>query len=300
MRRPATCALNLFAAFWILIATAFAPAHSVDFALPLYDDDDKYFENILRAALKAADGDHTLRTLHVAIPQSRVIRSLLDDRGMINVLYTGHSSERERLMRQIDIPLSRGLLGLRVFVIRADNAHLFGTIETLDQLTGQITVGSGVGWPDTPILRAAGFDVKTGSVHNLWQMLAHNRFVAYPRGMNEVLAELKRYARTTLQVPMVSENTIMIAYRFDHFFYVGPEDETRAHIIRQGLDRIYESGEFLKIFYSDPAVEDALNDARQHNRKIYYLPNPLNSDRVRQIPEKYWIPLEEIGEVAGR
>lgn len=264
------------------------PAHAEHFSLPLYDEDDRYFERLLRAALNAADGDHTLETSNIAVAQSRVLRALLDRSSAVNVLYTGHSFERESLLRQIDIPLSRGLLGFRVFVIRQDNAAKFKGIETLDDLASRITVGSGTSWPDTPILRAAGFKVTTGSVENLWQMLARNRFSAFPRGMNEVHAELKRYAARGLEQPVRTEDTIMIAYPFDHFFYVAPDDTVRADIIEQGLKRIYENGEFMRIFEADPAISIALNQARAVQRRVIWLQNPFNSDRINAIPAHYW------------
>jgi len=282
-----------FLALLIAVPLALSPkAEGEDFSLPLYDEDDQYFAILLRAALEAADGDHRLSTSKIPVAQSRVLRSLLDHREGINVLYTGHSTERENLMRQIDIPLSRGLLGYRVFVIRPQSQHLFQGIETLEGLTQRITVGSGTSWPDTTILRAAGFNVKTGSVENLWQMLARNRFIAFPRGMNEVHAELKRYAETKLKEAVATENTVMIYYPYDHFFYVAPEDETRANIIEQGLKRIYENGEFMRIFNSDPAISKSLALAAKYRRKVISLPNPLNSDRINKIPAKYWHSFE--------
>ena len=195
-------------------------------------------------------------------------------------------------MRQIDIPLSRGLLGYRVFVIKQPNAHLFDGIETVDQLTSRITVGSGTSWPDTPILRAAGFKVNTGSVTNLWLMLARDRFIAFPRGMNEVHAELSRYDQMGLTDPVVTENTVMIYYPFDHFFYVAPNDFERAGIIEQGLDRIYKNGEFMRIFNSDPAISKAMAQAEKHNRRVIQLINPLNTERINNIPARYWHTFE--------
>jgi hypothetical protein len=284
LQKLAICAAILFAAT--------KPAFAEEFILPLYDDDDKFFENLLGAALNKADGDHSLRTYNLRLPQSRVMRALLDDQAPVNVLFTGHSIEREGLLRQIDIPLSRGLLGYRVMVINTGDEKKFNNIKTLAELVKKITLGSGTSWPDTVILRAAGFQVKTSTIDNLWPMLAHRRFNALPRGMSEIQAEMQNYPPQLPDADLTTENTLMIGYRFDHFFYLAPNDKTRADIIEQGLKRIYETGEFMRIFESDPAIQKALADQRKHKRKVFMLPNPLNSERVNNIPKKYWHSFE--------
>jgi len=249
-----------------------------------------YFEKILEAAVFAADGKHTVRTYdfgqHVA--QNRILRMLGDAHPLINVTFTGHSKTREAQLRQIDIPLSRGLFGYRLLVIREENQHLFNGIRSLKNLTDRISVGSGVGWPDTEILHHNRFTVETGAVHNLWQMLTHQRFTAFPRSLYEVGSELIEQAALQPDVPVISEKTIMLYYPFDLFFYVAPDDHKRAAIIEQGLARIYKNGTFMKIFENDPEIQNALAEAAKFKRTIIQLENPLNSERVRAIPERYW------------
>jgi len=273
------------------LVAAIGPDHDAqadDFTLPLFDSSDQYFERLLRAALRAADGDHKVSTNYITISQNRVLRLLLDNRTDINVVYTGHSRERENLLRQIDIPLSRGLLGYRIFLIKQKNQRLFDGIKTLEELANRITVGSGASWPDTTILRAAGFNVKTGSFENLWQMLKRDRFTAFPRGMNEVHADLQLYQQADVPQPVILENSIMIYYPYDHFFYLAPEDERQAKIIEQGLLRLYENGEFMKIFNDDPAISMALKEAKAQKRTTIKMENPLNSERIEKIPARFW------------
>ena len=284
---------NIAIWFAVLLVAFARPAAATDFVLPLFDDDDTYFEKLLEAALNAADGSHTLKTFKLTIPQTRALRTMADGKGQMNVIYTGHSSDRERSLRQIDIPLTRGLFGYRIFVIQNSDTDVFDGINDLKGLTKHISVGSGTSWPDTTILRLAGFNVKTSTFANLWPMLERGRFQAFPRGLIEVLPDLKRYGSETPGMALTTENSVMLHYPFDVFFYVAPQDAERARVIEQGLNRLYENGEFLRIFKNDPLIADALADAAHHKRQVIELDNPLNSTRIRAIPKRYWHSFSE-------
>lgn len=269
-------------------------ARAENFILSIDNEDDSYFVGLLDAALKAADGTHTLRT-HTydrSVPQSRVLRTLLANEAPVNVTFTGHSIQREQLLRQIDIPLLRGLLGYRLFAIRAENADKFTRLRSLSDLARSITVGSGTSWPDTVILKNAGFKIEMGTVDNLWSMLHRGRFLALPMGMHEIQDELRRFKRREPTTAVMVEQSVMIRYHFDYFYYVAPNDTHRAAIIEQGLKRLYETGEFMRIFNEDPSIKAALVEAAKYKRTIVNLENPLNSDRVNAIPERFWHQIE--------
>ena len=272
----------------------FSALKAEDFILSLDNEDDSYFVTLLGAALKAADGNHRLRThtYKPALPQSRIIRAMLDGTTRVNVIFTGHSKYREALLVQIDIPLLRGLLGYRVFAIKAKNTPLLSSLTSLDDLIENVPIGSATSWPDTVILRHAGFDIKTSTIDTLWHMLDRDRFMALPLSINEIQAKLARFKRTTPTSTILTEKTLMLYYPFGSFFYVTPDDSHRATIIEQGLKRLYETGEFLKIFYDDPDIKKALDEQQFYKRQIIPLENPLLSDRVKAIPAQYWHTFE--------
>lgn len=271
------------------------PARADDFVLSMDDQNDIYFFRLLQETLKAADGDHTARIHRYshAVPQSRVLRAILSDTSPVNIIFTGHSLQREQHLRQIDIPLLRGLLGYRLFAIRKEDAQLFARMKTLGDLTEKITLGSGTSWPDTYILKNAGFQITTGKIDNLWRMLHWKRFKALPMGMHEIGGELQRFQQQLPNTDLTTEKTIMLYYHFDYFFYVAPNDKRRAGIIEQGLRRLYENGGFMRLFESDPKIQQALAEAARYKRKVIHLENPLNSKRVQAIPDKYWLRLEK-------
>lgn len=275
----------------IMIATNVGPlAHSEEFILSVDKEDDAYFAELLQAAVNAADGEHIFRTYTYtrSIPQSRILRALLSGEAPVNVVFTGHSLQREQHLRQIDIPLLRGLLGYRLFAIHKEDDHLFSSFKTLEDLTKHVRVGSGTSWPDTYILKEAGFKIEMGTVDNLWRMLHRRRFNALPMGMNEIYGELAIFQRNTPGAALTIEKTIMLHYPFDHFYYVAPNDQRRAEIIEQGLKRLYETGEFMRIFNETPTIKAALAEAKKYKRITIELENPLNSERINRIPAKYW------------
>jgi hypothetical protein len=263
--------------------------HAADFSLPI-ESEENYFWRLLAAALEAADGNHTLSRYQLpkGIPQTRVVRAMLDESAPYTVIFTGHNKNREQDLIQIDVPLTRGLFGYRVFVIRRQDTNLFANIHSLEGLTSRITLGSGSSWPDTKILRSAGFTVVTSNRDTLWTMLARERFIAFPRSIFEVATELNARGNSVQGQPVTIEDRIMLYYPFDVFFYLAPTDTERAAILAQGMDRIYKNGTFLRIFNSDPQIKAALRNAAAQNRKIFTLENPLNSERINKIPAKYW------------
>ncbi len=273
-----------------ILTPAVPKVQAEEFVLAQQPGDD-YFKQILEAALAAADGMHTLKT-HVFskdIPQSRILRSLEGSRHTpINIHFSGHSAKREQSLRQIDIPLTRGLYGYRSFIICTTDQDKFTGIKTLVQLTKRISMGSGTGWPDTKILRDAGFRVKTGNIANLWVLLGRKQFIAFPRSIYEIYADLENAPHHITSKPLSIEQTIMLHYPFDLFFYLAPDDSLRADIIQQGLDRLYKSGKFMEIFLGHPTVQTALKEAKKHKRHIFELENTLSTDRLRAIPARYW------------
>lgn len=291
-REEATINYFLYIAVYILavITSADHRAHAEEFILA-HRDGDEYFKLILEAATAAADGTHTVKThsFEPDIPQSRILRILRDSgHSPINVHFSGHSAEREQSLLQIDIPLTRGLYGYRAFIIRAADQEKFTGIKTLTELTRKISVGSGTSWPDTKILVDAGFKVKKGNKANLWVLLGRQQFIAFPRSIYEIHSDLQTAPSYLAGTPLSIEDSLMLHYPFDLFFYLAPTDTRRRDIILQGLERLYETGKFMEIFNSHPIVQKALKEAAQHKRRIIDLKNTLGTSRLQAIPAKYW------------
>lgn len=95
--------------------------------------------------------------------------------------------EYKEAMHAVRIPLLKGLLGHRIFIIRDSEQELFDTIENFAQLK-KIRLGQGRFWTDTTVLQKAGMEVIAPvKFESLFYMLEGGRFDYLPRALHETL-----------------------------------------------------------------------------------------------------------------
>ncbi len=130
-------------------------------------------------------GDYRIKTAGLPMNEQRLINEL--QRGeLINV----HEIPAMSMLNQknvipVLVPLRKGTLGYRVFLIHKDNRQKFRSIESLEQLK-KLVAGQGKGWGDVPILRYNGINVIEGNNYEgLFLMLENKRFDYFSRGISE-------------------------------------------------------------------------------------------------------------------
>lgn len=246
-----------------------------------------YEISVLRLALEHAPGDHTVTVVPLpGMTQKRILATMNRRDRPIDVFVTGYTQERERDFQQVDIPITRGLLGHRIFVIRRADLERVAAVRSLNDLRERMVIGSGIDWLDTAVFEHAGFKVQTGLYENLWKMLAYGRYDAFNRGIHEAYVEIDQ--RREKFPALVIDDNLMVVYPFDYFFYLPKSDQRRHDIVKAGLEAAYEIGAFMAHFTSHPMIRKVIADARPTKRLTFRLDNPLLSERVRAIPEKYW------------
>lgn len=239
---------------------------------------------VLKAALERAPGNYRLvKSDRGEMTQSRAILAL--ERGRLDVLWAGTSRALEQRLRAVYVPITRGLLGHRLLVIRADRQPVFSAIETLDDLRALIG-GQGQGWSDTKILRAAGLDIVTSSFDNLFRMVEAGHIDYYPLGANEVYSFVADYKEENPNIAV--ERDLVLVYKFDFLFFVRPGDDELHAAIRNGLDAMYADGSYIELYNNHPEVAAYLARADLDTRRRFELPNPVASDALRRIPDRYW------------
>lgn len=244
-----------------------------------------YEIGVVKLALEHADGDHQLElVLLQGTPQDRLLL-LMEEGREINVFFTGHSPERERLYLQVDFPMTRGLLGNRIFITRPDVVPALSRVKTLDDLK-EFSIGSGTDWPDTKVFRENGFNVVASSYANLWNMLENNRFDIFNRGLHEAFVEIKQQQAKGRD--LVIDQTVQVIYPFDYFLYVNRDDQVRWDILQQGLERAQKSGAFDAYFNNHPMIKQVLEDSKVTKRTQFAIGNPGMSQRLLELPAEYW------------
>jgi len=279
------CLLHICFAIWLW---GVASAQALEVRLAVLHGDVRLFAyeiGVIQMALDHADGRHRLTLIELPnVPQARIL-AMLDRNVDVNTFITGYAREREKRFFQVDIPITRGLLGHRVFMVHQRHENFFQSVKTQADLQS-IKMGSGIGWMDTRVLLNAGFDVVTSTYQNLWGMLENGRFEAFNRGVAEVPLEWTRIKKAGK--PLTLEPHVMVSYPFDAFIYVTRENPALYHVLKQGLIRAYETGAFLEYFRTHPSIRAMKDSVQPEKRHHIRLENPFLSPRIRKIAPSYW------------
>lgn len=247
-----------------------------------------YTAGVLRLALSYSQNKYVFEDVVDSTSQIRSIQNL--NSGLADVLCIGTSDVLEKKLRPVRIPLYRGLLGHRVFMIRKGTQHLFDDIDSLEDLK-KISLGQGSEWPDTTILEANGLNVvKVLRYNSLFPMLDGGRFDAFPRGVQEPWPEMESRPELNLTV----ENNLVLVYRMPYYFFVGKDNYELHREIESGLEQAIKDGKFDEYFFNSPHIKAMLEKANLKNRKAFYLDNPMLTPETPLHREELWLDREQL------
>lgn len=219
--------------------------------------------------------------------QARNIQEV--EAGEMDIIWAATDANMEAQLLPIRIPLYKGLLGHRIFIIRRGEQSRFDKVKTLRDLQA-FTFGQGTTWADTRILEANGLKViKTMKYQGLFYMLDGARFDAFPRGVQEPWDELKNNASLNLTV----EKSLMLVYKMPFYLFTSKDNKKLAADLERGFNLAIADGSFDKVFYSSPVVQSVLENAGMDNRLVFELKNP---ELPRETPlgrPELWLDLNE-------
>ncbi len=216
------------------------------------------------------------------VTQNRGVQLLQD--GKIDVIALGTNAERESQMRPIRIDILRGIVGFRLFVIRAADQPRIAAMDERD-LREKLTYGLNSQWADLPILQANGFSVVTSTSYELlFDMLAAGRFDAFTRGLNEAVRELA--ARKDRYPQLAVEQTKALFFPFPIYFWVAKENAALAERIERGLELALADGSFRSLFESYHAEEIAT--LAREKRQVIRLPSPILPEGTAETDTSWW------------
>lgn len=254
-----------------------------------------YYTQLLRQALIKGAAGRDIPELHETsiMEQGRAIREL--NRGvMIDVYWMGTSIEREHKLRAIRIPLDRGLLGYRRFIVRADRRAEFHPVKNIQNLK-QLLACQGLDWPDVDIMRSSGLRVTEVAVlEGLYQQVVAKRCDYFPRGYYEATPELNERAKSYPE--LVEHKKLILHYPFAVYFFVGRSNEELAQWIERGLEKMIDDGEFISYMKNHPLTSHVfpLNETLDHG-VILHIPNPLLPGDTNYLNSRYWFQPEDFG-----
>jgi hypothetical protein len=162
------------------------------------DPNGPYTVSMIQLALDHMDTKYNLQVGHENFTQARANEEVKT--GRLDLIWTTTGKETEEKLEAVRIPLFKGLLGCRIFIINKNNQFKFDNIQTFEDLK-KLTYGQGKTWADGKILEANGLKViKTNKYENLFHMVEGERFDAFPRGVHEPFGEIEKRPNLNLAV----------------------------------------------------------------------------------------------------
>lgn len=241
---------------------------------------------LLQLALAKAGGNYRAELSAARMQQNRALAELQSPNGSVDVVGTMTSAEREARLLPVRIPMTRGLIGWRIGLLRADHRDLLHAVRGLDDLR-HFRAGQGHDWPDADILRHSGLPVQPVTVYNsLFGLLKANRFDWAPRSVNEIWAEAARHPE------LVVDPYVVLHYPTADYFFVNRSNSALAEEIRRGLEAALADGSFEKLFYFYYGPQ--IRQARLDKRVLINLPNPLLSPQTPLNRRELWFTLEDL------
>ena len=220
--------------------------------------------------------------------QGRAVVQLKANRA-IDIASFAPNKAREESLLPIRIPVTQGLLGYRVCLIKKGTQKKFNGIKTLNNFKGKgLTIGQGKGWPDTEVLEANGLTViKSAKYKTLFNMLERQRFDCFSRSISEVKPELEQYSELAL------EESLLFVYRLPTFFFVSQSNTELAKRVEKGLQLAYQDGSISNLIHANyKTLFKALNISQ---RTLIDLENPFLSDKTKVAFNSFehWLDIKD-------
>ncbi|MCU4674010.1 transporter substrate-binding domain-containing protein [Catenovulum sp. 2E275] len=249
---------------------------------------EEYQLSLLKLALSYSDTQYEFKAEPEYLTQTKLLNDLEQDN--IDIAWVGTSKEYEDKFLPIRVPLFKGLLGHRIFLIRQGEQAKFDRISSLHQLA-QLKAGQVSSWVDAEILKQAGLNVVgTTKYENLFYMLEGGRFDYLPRSVYSPWAEMDAHPGLPLQV----EAKLMIVYPLPAYFFVNKNNTKLYKAIETGLYKAIESGEFDQFFYQHPLIQSGLSKSKIKDRVVLKVQNPLLSDETPLEDNRLWFSVDNL------
>lgn len=257
--------------------------------IPQATDMDRYSLKILELTLSHVDTPYKVQAdVGEQRTQGRYVDDLIS--GKVDLMWAATDQDLENKLQAVRIPLLKGLLGHRIFLIHKNDQPKFDQVKTFADLQ-KLKLGQGTTWADTKILEANQLNVvKTNKYPSLLYMLDGGRFDAFPRGVQEPWTEVNAIPGLELEI----EKRIMLVYKMPFYFFVNKNNQQLAKDLELGLNRAIADGSFNTAFFNDPAIRNAVEKADLKNRLVFQLENPQLPKETPVDRAELWLDLKNL------
>lgn len=244
---------------------------------------------LLQLALTKAGSPHQLVMTPHYMQQNRSIVEVMAATGKLHIVPTMTSREREEKLLPVRIPISKGLIGWRMLLVRARQADLFRGAKTLADLA-PYKMAQGHDWPDLAILRSNGLQATPVSTYaGLFDMLKARRVDSVPRSVNEIWPEAARHQELAVDAH------VLLHYPSADYYFVNRADAQLAEQIRRGLEMAIADGAMDQLFYQH--YGKVLRLSRLDKRRLLELKNPELPAETPLDRKELWFRLQDLRHV---
>ncbi|MDX1398370.1 MAG: hypothetical protein R3204_07575 [Oceanospirillum sp.] len=249
-----------------------------------------YFQQLLEQALQRTEVEFGAAEVVFAphiIEQGRAVENLNHGKW-IDVYWMGTSVSRESDLTAIRIPLVKGLLGYRGFIMTSRLQRSFEMISDPGPMLKTLSACQGMHWPDSDILEQGGFKVvRSAKYQTLFEMLKRNRCDIFPRGVHEGPAEVDRQKRKGAGVSWLDSN--LIYYPFPMYFFTSHSNKALAERIRTGLELMIDDGSFETFMRHHPVTRHLFPLEQWPGKVAIRLTNPELPADTDYLNPRYWV-----------
>ncbi len=234
---------------------------------------------VLGYSQNVADSSRGLRDIAGSIMPSK------SNPDGVNIILHG-MGESQPGARSTTVPVTGGLLGLRVACINSLTIDRFKNVRDLEDLQYFIAV-QGQGWTDAKVLREGGiptFEVETTLTYNL---LNEGRVDYFPRSITSVESEC--HPSNTSYESVVVDPYIHIIHPAAWLYMVNTDNQRLYDAVEAGFDRALADGSYVQLLeqrFFTPWLKKTLDFP---NRQIIYVSTPLGDSLLKQVPSQYWL-----------
>lgn len=285
--------LNIIAALVIFFANFCYAEMIVSLRSPETKNDrrEEYNFELVALALertKAEYGDYKL----VAIPPMNTARSFYSLEKDIYPNLLIELSYQQKLEQKLDLirvnfPVELGIVGYRVCFASPTIYQKLKSVRNLEELK-QFSIGQGVAWADSDILRHNGLKViEISSFNSLFNMVEHGRIDLFCRGANELQPE---YDALKDSGNLLYDESFVLHYSLPRFYYLNKNNKLARDRIEKGLMAAYEDGA-VKILWEKHFLE-SVNFLKLKQRKEFKLENPFMSSLEEHYEKYFYDPMK--------
>ena len=254
------------------------------------DTSHQYFKSLATLAIEKSKEDFPYqRVVTLGGQQTTQGRSIiLLKRDFVNLYWSGTNIEREQTLIPIRIPLFKGLLGYRMFIVREDNIDQFSDISP-EELKEKVAC-QGEHWPDSDILEANGYAVLRVTRFDLmFKMLILKRCDYFPRAIFEGYGEFEQ-AKLTYPNLAVFDDTLL-HYPFPIYFFTNEQHPVLAKQIHYGLMKAHEDGSLEALMRNHTSTLNIFPLDKWRNKNYIHLSNDFLPDISDVEHSTLWLKL---------